>query len=408
MGLNDLTDQHAVKLALAEFDALGRRAFLEKYGFGPARSYFILHEGRRYDSKAVVGAAHGYEFPTLGPLGAGDFSGGEATVARRLRSLGFEVLSLRHSPRPRTWAFCANPTRYRIFEAVSHLSYDLWSIARSDVRAGDRAIVWQTLDSQGHRGVVAFAEVLSDPMVQRDDNPYWVDPGEGQALRTRVNVAYVVPEGLPLWVDESESGRFLASLSVARAQGGTIFHVEAEQWEHLVSLVDYAPPSPEALEVEQLVRDRAGGGVGQGFGLTSAERKVVEEYAMNLAISYFHRDWERVTDVSSRCSYDLLCSRAGEELRVEVKGTTTAGQGVVMTRNEIDEARGDDYCLFVVSGIELERSSEEPAASAGVARCYFPWSPTTDDLRPLSYLCSLDSSSGTVITGLTASRDARP
>ena len=49
MGLGELTDCDAVRQALAEFDRLGREAFLEKYGFGPARGYFVVHEGRRYD-----------------------------------------------------------------------------------------------------------------------------------------------------------------------------------------------------------------------------------------------------------------------------------------------------------------------------------------------------------------------
>lgn len=39
---------------LVERDELGREAFLKKYGFGEARSYVVVHEGREYDSKAAV------------------------------------------------------------------------------------------------------------------------------------------------------------------------------------------------------------------------------------------------------------------------------------------------------------------------------------------------------------------
>jgi hypothetical protein len=91
MSLADIHSRAAILRAIAEYDALGQAAFLATYGFGPARSYFLVHEGRSYDSKAIVGAAHGYEYPQLGPLGAHDFSGGEATVARKLEALGFEV-----------------------------------------------------------------------------------------------------------------------------------------------------------------------------------------------------------------------------------------------------------------------------------------------------------------------------
>jgi 5-methylcytosine-specific restriction enzyme A len=44
----------------AEFHQLGRDAFLERYGFGKARGYFVLDRGVPCDSKAIVGAAHGF------------------------------------------------------------------------------------------------------------------------------------------------------------------------------------------------------------------------------------------------------------------------------------------------------------------------------------------------------------
>ena len=91
MALGDLTSRQAVLDAVAEFDRLGRDAFLGKYGFGKARDYFLVVDGRRYDSKAIVGAAHGFQFPNQGPLTAADFSGGENTVARRLGELDFDV-----------------------------------------------------------------------------------------------------------------------------------------------------------------------------------------------------------------------------------------------------------------------------------------------------------------------------
>jgi hypothetical protein len=64
---------------------------LAKYGCRAARSYFLVHEGRQYSSKAIAGAAHGYLTATSGPLRADEFSGGERTVARKLKQLGFEV-----------------------------------------------------------------------------------------------------------------------------------------------------------------------------------------------------------------------------------------------------------------------------------------------------------------------------
>ena len=90
MSLADVTDPSAVHKALNEFDALGRDDFLAKYGFRRATSYYVQHNGRLYDSKAIVGAAHGFQTGT--PLVASEFSGGDATVAPALSRLGFLVV----------------------------------------------------------------------------------------------------------------------------------------------------------------------------------------------------------------------------------------------------------------------------------------------------------------------------
>jgi 5-methylcytosine-specific restriction protein A len=89
MALTDLTHQ-SVETALGEAAKIGRSEFLNRYGYRPARDFFVEWNGALYDSKAIAGAAHGY-LAGKSPLGPNDFSGGEKTVARRLRELGFVV-----------------------------------------------------------------------------------------------------------------------------------------------------------------------------------------------------------------------------------------------------------------------------------------------------------------------------
>ena len=89
--MSDLTAS-AVLRAIEEFDQLGRDAFLEKYGFGKAREYLIQKDGRLYDSKAIVGAAHGY-LPGQTALKPNEFSGGEATVKKTLDALKIDEKS---------------------------------------------------------------------------------------------------------------------------------------------------------------------------------------------------------------------------------------------------------------------------------------------------------------------------
>jgi HNH endonuclease len=67
--------------------------FLEKYGFGRSTRFVVRVNGRDYDSKALLGAAHGKQFPELGPLPHNNFSGGQPTI-RRLEQLGFTLVNL--------------------------------------------------------------------------------------------------------------------------------------------------------------------------------------------------------------------------------------------------------------------------------------------------------------------------
>ncbi len=94
--LSRLRSPAAVQAALDEYTKLGRTVFLQKYGFGKSRDYLVRDPltGELADSKAIVGAAFGFEHPDAGPLSAADFSGGSATVAPKLQSLGFEVLKI--------------------------------------------------------------------------------------------------------------------------------------------------------------------------------------------------------------------------------------------------------------------------------------------------------------------------
>jgi 5-methylcytosine-specific restriction protein A len=46
VALGDLTSREAVLGAIAEFDRVGREAFLSTYRFGPSRDYVVVHDGK--------------------------------------------------------------------------------------------------------------------------------------------------------------------------------------------------------------------------------------------------------------------------------------------------------------------------------------------------------------------------
>jgi len=87
-----LTDREAVDAVLAEFDRIGRHTFLEKHGFGAARTYFLVTKTGRYDSKAIFAAA--FELQHGVTLGPADLSGGKTGAARRLAELGYTIEGL--------------------------------------------------------------------------------------------------------------------------------------------------------------------------------------------------------------------------------------------------------------------------------------------------------------------------
>ncbi|WP_197319170.1 YDG/SRA domain-containing protein [Saccharomonospora sp. NB11] len=92
MSLREVTAEAILK-AIARFDELGRDDFLAEYRYGPSRRYVIRHNGRDYDSKAIVGAAH--EYVSGRPLKATEFSGGIARLSRFLERRGFEFWDLK-------------------------------------------------------------------------------------------------------------------------------------------------------------------------------------------------------------------------------------------------------------------------------------------------------------------------
>jgi hypothetical protein len=140
-----------IEEALDEFDRLGREPFLRKYGFGHAQKYFIERNGGLYDSNAIIGAAHGYDRPSEGPLNSSDFSGGEQSVGQKLRRLGFNVVTKQavdeeHTSLNRrgskTWAVYVTAALPGPLNLERGLEHSVWGWKKAlpvyeEIRAGD-------------------------------------------------------------------------------------------------------------------------------------------------------------------------------------------------------------------------------------------------------------------------------
>ena len=135
---SDVTSREAVLAAIAEFDEIGREAFLDKYGFGRSREYVVVENGRQYDSKALLGAAYSHQFNGAERLTRHDFSGGDETRGV-LERLGFEVRSIAD-----TSPGNGSPQQLDLREGIEEILSEYGS-ARSG-QFGATAAVWGTFE----------------------------------------------------------------------------------------------------------------------------------------------------------------------------------------------------------------------------------------------------------------------
>jgi hypothetical protein len=99
-----VTRQHVLQ-AIAEYDSRGADDFLGVYGYVPSADYTLQHDGRDYDSQAILGVAHRYATGRL--AAAHEFSNGPSGTSAILRKRGFEVTE----PAPPSRPAPAAPTR---------------------------------------------------------------------------------------------------------------------------------------------------------------------------------------------------------------------------------------------------------------------------------------------------------
>lgn len=126
---------------------------------------------------------------------------------------------------------------------------------------------------------------------------------------------------------------------------------------------------------------------GQGFGLNFEERRLVELHAMTMAQKLLNAEGFDLKDVSGTHPYDFIASKDGEELIVEIKGTTANLGSIVLTANEVEAHRSHHprNILIIVHSVELDRSLSDPLVSGGDIVKMQPWWPIEKNLKPLSF-----------------------
>jgi hypothetical protein len=149
-----------------------------------------------------------------------------------------------------------------------------------------------------------------------------------------------------------------------------------------LAVVGDIPPAPNTLRPEL-----DGNRPGQGYRDLQEVRRVIELHAMQAATAYFSALGYAVEDVSRARPYDLLAVRGVTSLTVEVKGTTSRGDSVLLTRNEVNHARDNatHAVLFVLHSISLRLEEDEVSAVGGLPLVFQPWDVNTGTLESLQF-----------------------
>lgn len=165
---------------------------------------------------------------------------------------------------------------------------------------------------------------------------------------------------------------------------------DLRSWAQSFLGIEMTAEAVEIREIEGSLREllgKPGRRGGLAPGLTAGQRKAIETRAMVLSREALENEGWLVEDTSQNHPFDLRARRAETEMHVEVKGTTTPGESVVLTRGEVKHHLETQAvsALYIVSGIELTGTPETPEARGGLLRTWVPWSIDHTDLTPLAF-----------------------
>lgn len=341
----DLSRLHspvAIQTALDEFSRLGRTEFLARYGFGKSRDFLVRNgkTGQLCDSKAIVGAAFGHQFPDEGPLSPSDFSGGEATVVPRLQRLGFDVVRIGED-----WSLDevqATITSY--FEMLQleaaqqrYTKTEFNAQLRLQLRGRSKGSV-----ELKYQNISAVLHELGLPFIR--------------GYKPRSNAQLLLRQMVQQFILTRPSliSRVVDAMQEVKTPDQQVFHacvVEPPALETVVQLAQRGEALRFPRKTDWAQRDEANrnmGRAGEQWVIGFEQRRLIDAGYPEL---FQQLDW--VSDrLGDGIGYDILShERPGEHRFIEVK-TTNGGHAssFIISRNELDFAAeaGDAFHLYRV------------------------------------------------------------
>ncbi|SCK54669.1 protein of unknown function [Variovorax sp. HW608] len=340
--LSSLQSPAAVQAALDEFVRLGRTAFLTRYGFGKSRDFMVrdAKTGQLCDSKAIVGAAFGYQFPEEGPLKAADFSGGEATVVPKLQRLGFEVVRIGEDwSADEVQATVASYFEMLRLEAAqqNYTKTEFNAQLRQQLRGRSKGSVELKLQN-----ISAVLHGLELPFIA--------------GYKPRANAQLLLRQAVQRFVlDHPEFvGQVVDAMEEVKAPGQVSFYaslVEPPPMERVLQVKGNMPRARLPRKVDWAQRDEVNRKLGR-----AGEQWVIGYEQRRLSDAGFPELFQQLEWTSERlgdgAGYDILShERPGVHRFIEVK-TTNGGHAssFIISRNELEFAaeREDAFHLYRV------------------------------------------------------------
>ncbi len=272
----DITADDVLR-AIQEYDLLGQSGFLAKYRFGPARSYRLSSGGRLYDSKAILGVAHGLATGTFWT--ASDFTGGQASVGRVLTRLGFVVTVDGQPSEPGSvdeWLDALRGLRVAVYNgerAPYQYVVLLWAIARAQSHE-DRMMTLADARNELATLLAPFSLGSSrpdprDPWFALDNSPWWHLDTQTDLTKADIDMNTVV---LPEW--DQRGG--LAVEAYERIAVDAAFTTHAI--DTITQIIGHHPAYPDLLTKLKLTVENS---VGSGIVIQRpVERRIASKFSV--------------------------------------------------------------------------------------------------------------------------------
>jgi hypothetical protein len=125
-----------------------------------------------------------------------------------------------------------------------------------------------------------------------------------------------------------------------------------------------------------------------GFQSNQHIRSGIEDYSMKKARALLvARGYTNIQDTSKTKPYDFTCKKNGAGFFVEVKGTQTQGDAIILTWGEVENVRlNPEKCILILVHSVKVSGTKHVKVSGGTTEVREDWKLRPDELKPIQYV----------------------